>query len=240
MILILGMISGACKRQEELIVQPGFGVAVINTYTTDSLLFSVSLDNATLIGDLASPVASVSIPFKFYDPVAHLQVYERYNWNRIIIDTNIKVDIKNNYISIVQLRPGQKPYFPSRPLNEPPPVAGYCKVNIVYSSPADEPRLDSVKCEIVVDTSAAGNGSKPYVVDNIILSRNEFSERYYEVKKSLASFLIRCYDPVTNAFLGRTYFEQAVTTQYLDFNTVNLRASVDASSNLDFRVARIY
>ena len=236
-VLILAFSAITCTKREEAIVLPKYARAVVTTFTVDSLLFSVKLDNSLLVDSLMSPVASVLKQFSFYDTVVHVQVAEKNNWNRVIIDTNLSIHIGLNYINIVQLNSDEKPFLPAPP-SEPLPDAGYCKVKFVYSAPPGVPFLDSVKCEILVDKSASGNGSAPSPVDTIVLSRYEFSEQYYVVKKSNASFRIKVYNPATNTLIQQTSFES--TNSYLDFNTVNLSATKNASSIPIYNLVRVF
>jgi len=236
-VLILILFVMACNKREESIVEPKFANAFITTFTVDSLLFSVKLNDISLVDSLVSPVKSVLKQFSFYDTVVHLQVAEKNNFNRIVIDTNIRIHIGLNYINIVQLKPDEKPYLPAPPVESLAPD-GYCKVKLVYTAAPGAPFLDSVKCEIIVDASAAGNGSVPKPVDTIILSRYEFSERYYVVKKSDASFRIKVYNPVTNTLIQQTSYEP--TTSYTDFNSVNIIASKTASSNVIYNLVRVF
>jgi len=234
---MLILFAMACNKREEAITEPKYAHAVITTFTVDSLLFSVKLNNTPLVDSLISPVSSVLKQFSFYDTVVHLQVSEKKNFNRIVIDTNIHIHIGFNYINIVQLSSDEKPFLPAPP-NEPSPDAGFCKVKFVYTAPPGAPFLDSVKCEILVDKSAAGNGSVPSPVDTIILSRYEYSDQYYAVKKSNASFRIKVYNPVTNAFIQLTSYES--TNSYTEFNTVNLVAFKNASSNVIYNFIRVF
>lgn len=235
-VIALSIAVISCKR-EEAVIGPKFAKVFISSFTIDSLLFSVKLNNSPLVDSLASPVASVLKQFPFYDSVIHLQVLEKKSWNRIVIDTNIRIHLGLNYISIVQFNNEEKPVIPAVP-NEPLPDAGFCKVKLVYTAPEGAPFPDSVKCVVMIDTSASGNGSATYPADTIVLSRHEFSERYYAVKKSRVSFYVSVLNPVTNAFLRETPSE--TTTDFTDFNTVNLKAFKITSTNVNYDLERVF
>jgi hypothetical protein len=235
LILILSVL--ACSKREETVVESKYANAIITTFTVDSLLFSVKLNNTPLVDSLASPVTSVLKQFSFYDTVVHLQVYEKNNFNRIVIDTNINIHLGLNYINIVQLNSNEKPSLPTPPV-EPLPASGYCKVKFVYTAPPNAPFLDSVKCELIVDESAAGNGSLLKSVDTVVLSRYEFTDDYYLVKKSSSGFRIKVYDPVTNSLIQLTSYE--TTTSYSDFNAVNLVASKNGYGQIIYNFVRAF
>lgn len=237
-VFLLGLCVMACNKQGEAVVRPKYGNAIVTAFTVDSLVFAVYLNNAPLVDTLASPVASVLKQFSFYDPVAHLQVYDKTASNRMIIDTNIRVQIGFNNINIVQFSSEEKPFLPSPPA-EPLPDAGYCKVKLVYTAPPGAPYLDSVKCVVRIDTSASGNGSAPYSADTITLSRYAFSDRYYVVKKSVAGFRVRVYHPVTNTLIQETSYES--TDRYLDFNSVGLMAyTISGATTANYRLTRVF
>ncbi|MBO9205186.1 MULTISPECIES: hypothetical protein [Niastella] len=220
--VILILFVTACNKREEAITESKYANATITTFTVDSLLFSVRINNTLLIDTLTSPAASVFRQFSFYDTVVHLQVFEKNIFNRMVIDTNLNIHLGNNNINIVQMKSDEKPSLPTPPVGSSPD-SGYCNVKFVYTAPSSVSFLDSVKCEIIVDASTAGNGSVPKSVDTVVLSRYEFTDEYYLVKKSTNSFRIKVYDPVTNSLIRQTEF--ANVTSYANYNAVNLSAS---------------
>ena len=235
--LILILFVMACNKREQAIIESKYANAIITTFTVDSLLFSVKLNNVPLVDSLASPVTSVLKQFSFYDTVVHLQVFEKNNFNRIVIDTNINIHLGLNYINIVQMKSDEKPSLPVPPVGSLP-SSGYCNVKFVYTAPPNAPFLDSVKCEIIVDASAAGNGSVPKPVDTVVLSRYQFTGEYYLVKKSSSSFRIKVYDPVTNSLIRQTDYETA--TSYDNYNAVNLVASKNPYGQVIYNLDRAF
>src|SRR4051812_3028735 len=177
--LLLILFVTACSKREEAVIESKYANALITTFTVDSLLFSIKLNNTPWVDSLASPVTSVLKQFSFYDTVVHLQVYEKNNFNKVVIDTSINIHLGLNYINIVQLKSDDKPSLPVPPAGSAP-ADGYCYVKFVYTAPPNAPFLDSVKCEIIVDQSNNQSVLKP--VDTVVLSRYEFTDAYYLVK----------------------------------------------------------
>ena len=234
---LLILFATACSKREVAVVESKSAKALITTFTVDSLFFSIKLNNTPWVDSLLSPVTSAVKQFSFYDTVVHLQVYEKNNFNGIIIDTNINIHLGLNYFNIVQLKGDQKPYIPMPPA-EPLPASGYCKVKFVYTAPPNAPFMDSVKCEILVDTSKTGTGLALKPVDTVVLSRYQFTDGYYIVSKRPSSFRVRVSDPANNSFIQLTSSEDADT--YSDFNTINLVAVKNSAGQPFYDLVRAF
>jgi hypothetical protein len=210
MIGLCAQLNG-CSKSGQLIEEPSIGIIRFTTFTVDTLLFKVFLNDQLITDSLRSPRGAHTASIPFFDSLAKLKIVDANN--NTILDSTIKLRIGSKTITLVQFVSGQKPAPAPTPAVAAPAPGNY-KIRFQYLQPVSSgrPFYDSIKCQIRREDNGA-------FIDTVVLKKYDIT-RYYELPKSVR-VKIRLINTPASSFPTTTAFSNAIT-EVEDFNTVSL------------------
>ncbi len=222
-ILCIGLLT-QCTKKGDPIFDPNVANLRFTTFTVDTFLFKVYVNDVLLTDTLKAPSGLENSRVTFIDSMATLKIVNAAT-NNAFVDTMITLRPGSTTISIVQFITGQNPFLPPTP-TEVPPAAGNYKVRFQYIQPSDPAATfyDSVQCVLRLS-------SVPF--DTIVLAKYQTSS-FYEAPIG-SNFSMRIFDAATGLVIDNAT-NNLNSSSFTEFNT----AILYSSNPTNFLLQRVY
>lgn len=187
----------SCNKDAQPLTENYFGVYSVRGITAENLVLQVLVNNHLLTDALQTRAnfgmggLSQSVQFSGNDTTSRWQIKNSAG-GTILLDTTIRLSIRGNTFSVVQLQPGAAPFISPSAEETAPVPGGWKKIRVVFR-PDDRDSFKTGYTCYVLGKTEAGSDNYAYI-DTLPVQRYGVTP-YYLVKKADAAIRLRMVSP---------------------------------------------